>query len=311
MTNTSERDRLVVIVGPTGSGKTHWSIELAKQIDSEIISADSRYLVRELNIGTAKPSETELSQVRHHLINVSTLENPWNLGLYLQEATRLIHEINQAGKLPILSGGTGQYIRAVLKGWEVPSQMAVEPLREALEAWGETVGFEELHRKLSLLDPVSAAQIDYRNKRRTIRAWEVILTSGRRFSEQRTRSDPPYQKLVIGLNLPRDVLYAGLDERLERMLASGFLEEVRLLKERGLTDPMKTMGIIGYTELSDYLDGQIDFDEALRRIRHNTRVYVRRQANWFKPSDPEIHWLDARDPALLEKMLDLVKSNLD
>lgn len=307
--NTLNPLKLVILVGPTGSGKSSLAIRLSKELNGELISADSRYLYRELNIGTAKPSPEELASVPHHLINVTTLDSPWSLGVFQREATRLIEDINTRGKLPILVGGTGQYVRAILENWEVPGQVPLDNLRETIEAWGERIGFDTLHGRLARLDPEAAAQIDYRNKRRTIRALEVILATGKRFSDQRTKSSSPYQTLVLGLDWPRELLYQRIDARIDAMLAQGLVDEVRSLRDMGKAADLRCMGIIGYPEILNYLDGETSLDEAVVLIRRNTRVYVRRQANWFKPSDPRIHWFKAADPAAVDHMLDLIKSH--
>lgn len=304
----TQKPRLLILVGPTGSGKTRTAIELAKKLDGEIISADSRYLYQELTIGTAKPSEAELAEAPHHLVNVTTLDRPWNLGLYLKEADRLIRVINTAGHLPIMAGGTGQYVRSIVQNWSVPEQHPVDELRDGLYAWGDEIGFETLHQKLGLLDAEAASKIDWRNKRRTIRALEVIFLTGRRFSELRTQAESEYDTLTLGIRWPRELLYQRIDQRIDQMLNDGLVEEVSHLKQLGLEESMKKLGAISYTEISDYLDGQFDLEEAVRRIKHNTRVYVRRQANWFKPTDSSIHWFNATDPAMLVNMLDLVQS---
>lgn len=298
--------QLLVLVGPTGSGKSTLAIQLAQALSAEIISADSRYFYRELTIGTAKPSAAELALVPHHLINVTSLVEPWSLGVYQKAATQLIAEINARGRLPILVGGTGQYIRAITENWQVPAKMPEEALRQAIEHWGEQIGWQALHARLARLDPTAAKLIDYRNKRRTIRALEVIFTTGRRFSEQRTKAESPYQQLIIGLAWPRDQLYARIDARIEAMFAAGLVEEVRELVAQGFSEALKHIGIIGYAEVLQYLEGEITLEEAKQLIRHNTRVFVRRQANWFKASDPTIHWFNAADPALLTQVLDLV-----
>ncbi len=300
--------RLLVLVGPTGSGKSAYAIQVCRALQGEIISADSRYLYRELNIGTAKPSPEELASAPHHLINVATLDEPWSLGLFQKEAHHLIRNINDRQKIPILVGGTGQYIRAILESWEIPAQSPVEELREAVESWGNRIGFEALHSRLAKLDPEAAARIDYRNKRRTIRALEVIFTSGKRFSDLRGKSSSPYQTLVLGLAWTREELYQRIDARIDHMLASGLVEEVRTLRNAGKAEALKRMGIIGYAEILSHLEGEVTLDEAAAQIRRNTRVYVRRQANWFKPSDPDIHWVNAADPAALERMLDLIRN---
>lgn len=297
-----------MLVGPTGSGKSGLAIQLATALDAEIVSADSRYLYRQLNIGTAKPTEGELSQVPHHLIDVADLHQPWSIGEYKVEAENIIQNMHQRGKIPIVTGGTGQYIRALRQNWQIPELEADHRMRTVLEKIGDKVGFEKLHQNLKVLDPQAAELIDYRNHRRTIRALEVIFSSGVRFSQARSRKDSPYEMLMIGLRWEREELYQRIDARIEQMLKEGFLDEVRGLINHGYKDALLKMRVIGYSELIAYLDNNLSLEEALMLIKRNTRKYVRRQANWFKPTDSEIHWLNAKDPAILEKMLDLVSA---
>ncbi len=299
---------LLLIVGATASGKSAFAIELARALDGEIVSADSRYLYRELDIGVAKPTEAELNLAKHHLINVATLKEPWNLGLYKQSATKIIEEIQMRGRLPILAGGTGQYIRSILQNWQVPSHGPVDQLREDLETIGNKMGFDKLHEMLDAIDPEAAAKIDYRNHRRTIRALEVILSTGKKFSDLRDKDKPPYQTLTIGLELPRELLYARIDQRIEDMIGKGLVAEVQHLLELGFGPSLDSMRVIGYNEIVSHLRGEICLDEAIALIKRNTRSFVRRQANWFKPTDPKIYWLNAQDPMLLEKALDLVRN---
>ena len=300
--------KLIILIGPTASGKTRFSIELAKALDTEIISADSRYLYKPLNIGTAKPSDDELSQVRHHLINCADLDTPWSLGEYKEVAESLIFKLNEEGKVPVLSGGTGQYIRAISQNWQVPELEADHRMRDIIEKIGEDIGFDVLYEKLKILDPQAADFIDYQNHRRTIRALEVIFKTGKRFSESRTKSESPFEILTIGLQWERQELYQRIDKRIEQMLSDGFEDEVRGLVSQGYKDALLKMGVIGYTEMISFLDEEISLEEAVMVIKRNTRKYVRRQANWFKPNDPEINWLDAKDPEILEKMLGLVSA---
>lgn len=302
------KPKLIMLVGPTGSGKSGLAIQLATALDAEIVSADSRYLYRQLNIGTAKPTEGELSQVPHHLIDVADLHQPWSIGEYKVEAENIIQNMHQRGKIPIVTGGTGQYIRALRQNWQIPELEADHRMRTVLEKIGDKVGFEKLHQNLKVLDPQAAELIDYRNHRRTIRALEVIFSSGVRFSQARSRKDSPYEMLMIGLRWEREELYQRIDARIEQMLKEGFLDEVRGLINHGYKDALLKMRVIGYSELIAYLDNNLSLEEALMLIKRNTRKYVRRQANWFKPTDSEIHWLNAKDPAILEKMLDLVSA---
>lgn len=300
---------LLVVVGPTAVGKSSLAIRLALALNAEIVSADSRYLYRELEIGVAKPSFADLATVKHHLINVARLSNPWNLGLYKQSATQIISEIHLRNRLPILTGGTGQYVRSILQNWQIPSHGPVSQLREDLETIGDHIGFDKLYKILSAIDPQAAAIIDYRNHRRTIRALEVILSTGKKFSDLRNKDEPPYNTLIIGLELPREVLFTKIDERVEAMISQGLVGEVQKLLDAGLGPALEKMRVIGYQEIIAHLRGEISLEEAVALIKRNTRAYVRRQANWFKPTDPDIHWLNAQDPALFENALDLVEIN--
>ena len=302
------KPKLIIMLGPTASGKTGLAIQLAQALNTEIISADSRYLYKELNIGTAKPTQDELAQVRHHLINCTILDQPWSIGEYKTEAEKLIQRLNDEGKIPILSGGTGQYIRAIRQNWQIPELEADDCMRTVIEGIGKEVGFEKLHDNLRVIDPEAASFIDFRNHRRTVRALEVIFKTGVRFSQIRSKETSPYDSLIIGLEWERKELYERIDSRIEQMLQEGFIEEVRQLIENGYKDALLKMGVIGYSELIAFLDGQTSLEEAVVLIKRNTRKYVRRQVNWFKPTDPEIHWLKAQDPAILKKMLDLVRA---
>ena len=286
---------ITVIVGPTAVGKTAFSIAFARLIQAEIVSADSRYFYRGMNIGTAKPTAEEMQGIPHHLIDVAEPDQTWSLALFQQKAHAAILDIHQRGKNVLVVGGTGQYIRAVLEGWSPPELTPDLSMRKALEAWAAAIGGQELHHKLERIDPAAAAKIDYQNVRRTIRAFEVIFTSGQLFSEQRKQIDSPYQPLVIGLTRPRAELYERIDRRIDQMFEDGFVTEVRELLDRGFSPDLPSMSAIGYREVSAYLRQEISLEEAVLQIRRGTRNYVRRQANWFKQSDPQIHWYDLSD----------------
>jgi tRNA dimethylallyltransferase len=283
---------LVVIVGPTAVGKTEISLQLAERLDGEIVSMDSRLFYRGMDIGTAKPSYLEQARVSHHLIDVAEPDEVWSLADFQRAAREVIQGIHQRRKLPFLVGGTGQYVRAVIEGWDLPEQEADVELRTELEKWAQAVGAKSLHERLAILDPEAAQVIQYQNVRRTVRALEVIFRTGRRFSEQRQRSQSPYSLLVIGLIRPRPELYARLDDRIEQMIAQGFLDEVRELLAKGYSTDLPTMSAIGYREITAHLRGEISLDEAVIRMKRSTRDFVRRQANWFKTSDPNIHWFE-------------------
>lgn len=286
------RPPLVVILGPTAVGKTELSIRLAERFEGEIISADSRLFYRGMDIGTAKPGPEERARVPHHLIDVADPDNPWSLALFQQTARQAIKEIQARGRLPFLVGGTGQYLRAVSEGWRIPRAEPDPRLRLALEHWADEIGREGLHRRLAVLDPRAADRIDYRNLRRTVRALEVIFSTGERFSEQRRRGPSPYRLLQIGLIRPRSELYRRVDERIQSMLDAGLVEEVRVLLDQGYSPDLPPLSAIGYREIIAYLNGEVTLEVAVREIQRATRVFVRRQANWFKPDDPDIHWFE-------------------
>jgi tRNA dimethylallyltransferase len=281
---------LVLIVGPTAVGKTEIAIQLAERLNGEIVSADSRLFYRGMDIGTAKPTREEQARVPHHLIDVADPDETWSLAQFQQEARRIIAEIHARGYLPFLVGGTGQYVRAVTEGWSPPEVMPDEKLRDELGRMKDERGKEWLHDKLKSLDPQAAEKIDARNVRRTIRALEVILSTGRKFSEQRGQAESPYQLITIGLTRPREELYARVDARIEAMFAAGFVDEVRGLLEKGYSPELPSMTGIGYRECVGVVKGQWTEDAAKVQIRRATRVFVRRQANWFKPTDETIRW---------------------
>ncbi len=293
---------LLLIVGPTAVGKTELAIELAERLPrgGEIVSADSRLFYRGMDIGTAKPTRDAQARVRHHLIDIADPDEILSLALFQQRASEAIADIHTRSKIPLLVGGTGQYIRAVTEGWSPPEVEPDERLRGELERMRDERGYDWLYAKLKSLDPEAAAKIDPRNYRRTIRALEVILSTGRRFSEQRRQSAPPYHLIAIGLTRPRSELYERVDQRIEAMFASGFPEEVRGLLARGYSPSLPTMSAIGYRECIQVIHGQLSEEQAKAEIRRATRVFVRRQANWFKETDPNIRWFRVENGVINE-----------
>jgi len=286
------RPPLILIVGPTAVGKTELSIQLAEHLNGEIVSADSRLFYRGMDIGTAKPSPKEQARVPHYLIDIANPDEILSLAVFQQKARELIEDIHTRNKIPFLVGGTGQYVRAVTKGWIPPEVKPNEALRNELEQQKEQNGIYWLHDKLRTLDPLAAEKIDARNYRRTIRALEVIMATGRKFSEQRGQSDSPYHLVAIGLTRPREELYQRVDQRIDMMFAEGFISEVKSLLDKGYSPTLPTMSAIGYRECVSVIKGELTEEQAKVQIRRATRVYVRRQANWFKPSDPNIQWFN-------------------
>jgi len=304
---TDTRPPLVVIVGPTAVGKTEVAIQLASRLNGEIVSADSRLFYRWMDIGTAKPTPEQRQQVTHHLIDIVEPDDPLSLATFQNAARQAISTIHERRHLPFLVGGTGQYIHAVIEAWQVP---AVEPqpaLRRVLERWAQQISPEGLHARLAVLDPEAAMRIEPRNLRRTVRALEVILSTGLRFSEQRLRIPSPYRTLILGLNRPRQELYARVDDRIQGMFDAGFVDEVRDLLSRGFSPELPALSAIGYREIVNYLSGKTGLDEAIAQIKRKTRIFVRRQANWFKRDDAEILWFDLR-PGTLDEMEGIIRT---
>ena len=285
-----QKPHLILIVGPTAVGKTELAIQLAERMNGEIVSADSRLFYRGMDIGTAKPTREEMTRVSHHLIDIADPDDILSLAVFQQKATKSIEDIYARKRIPFLVGGTGQYVRAVTQGWSPPEVEPDERLRAELERMKEERGIYWLHDKLKGLDPESAEKIDARNYRRTIRALEVIMTTGRKFSEQRGQRASPYHLITVGLMRPRPELYERVDERIDVMFEKGFLEEVRGLLAKGYSPSLPTMSAIGYRECIRVIHGELTEEQAKAEIRRATRVFVRRQANWFKESDPHIQW---------------------
>ncbi|MEI7848136.1 MAG: tRNA (adenosine(37)-N6)-dimethylallyltransferase MiaA [Chloroflexota bacterium] len=295
MSPIDPRPPLIVIIGPTAVGKTTLAIQLAARLDGEIISADSRLFYRGMDIGTAKPTLEEMLQVPHHLINVANPDETWSLAIFQQKAREIINHLHELNKLPFLVGGTGQYIRAVTEGWTPPEVLPDPRLRSILESLATQYSPIWLHEKLRILDPISAERIDARNLRRTVRALEVIFTSGQTFSTQRGTSISDYRLITIGLKRPRPELYARIDERIENMFAQGLLGEVTKLLENGYTPDIPSMTAIGYRESIAVVQNKMTLDDAKVLIKRLTRIFVRRQGNWFKEEDPQIQWFDMND----------------
>ncbi len=305
MQSPKPKPPLIVILGPTAVGKTETSITLAEHLDAEIISADSRLFYHGMDIGTAKPSREERRRAPHHLIDVADPDQIWSLAKYLRAAREMIDDIHARGKLPFLVGGTGQYIRAMVEGWQVPEVNPDPRLRDRLEAWAEQIGPEGLHARLQALDPKAAAKIDPPNLRRTVRALEVILTTGQPFSRQKGRKPPPYAILQIGLLRPREEIYERVDARIHKMLETGLIEETQALLDQGYSPELPPLSAIGYRQVIQYLNDKISLEEVITQMKRNTRRFVRHQANWFSEDDPHIHWVDA-GPGAVEKMEALI-----
>ena len=301
---------VVFIVGPTAVGKTEIAVHIANQLQAEIISADSRLFYREMDIGTAKPSNHERNSIKHHLIDVADPDETWSLAIFQNAAMAAIDQILENRKLPIVVGGTGQYIRALIEGWTIPELEPCQPLRHFLLKWAEEIGPEQLYQKLQVVDPEAAKRIEWQNTRRTIRALEVMLITGKRFSDSRRNKTPKICYKMVGLNRSRGDLYQRIDLRLEKMIADGFIAEVQALLSKGYSSELPSFSAIGYREIAASIQGIISLEEAISLIQKKTRVFVRRQANWFKTNDQRINWFEVQ-PGIENKIIDFINEDPD
>jgi tRNA dimethylallyltransferase len=281
---------VVAIVGATATGKSALALELAEALSGEIVSVDSRLLYRGMDIGTAKPTRDERSRVAHHLIDVADPDETWSLARYQEAVYQVVPRILADGHLPFLVGGTGQYMRAVLEGWNPPEEAYDPRIRARLEAEAQAGRGGALVARLEQVDPSSAARIDPRNLRRVIRALEVYEASGDPASARSRRQSPMFDAVQLGLALPRPELYDRIDRRIDSMIEAGLVEEVRGLLARGYDRRLPSMSAIGYGEIAAHLAGETDLTEAVRRMRSATRRFVRHQANWFRLTDLTIRW---------------------
>ena len=297
---------LLVVGGPTASGKTDLAITLAETLGGEIVNADSRQVYRGMDIGTAKPTAEQQARIPHHLIDLVDPDQPFSLGLYVRLAHEVIRDIQRRGCLPILTGGTGLYLRAITQGYEVPEVAPDLDLRAQLESEAATGGLPTLVERLRALDPAGAATIDIKNPRRVIRALEVSLATGKPFSASQRRN-PRYQSMVILLDGGTDVLFPRADARLDRMLRDGFAEEVARLLAAGYSADLPAFSALGYWELARAARGECSQDAAVAEIRRTTRAFIRRQRTWFRAESGATR-LDITHPDLAERVLAAVES---
>ena len=291
---------LVVIVGPTAVGKTALSLHLAEVLEGEVVSADSRLFYRGMDVGTAKPTPEERARVPHHLIDIANPGETVGLAEFQEQAYAAIEDVHARKKLPLLVGGTGQYVRAVVEGWCIPRVPPDPALRAELEAQAGREGAATLHARLARLDPEAAARIDARNVRRVIRALEVCLITGRPISQQQRRRPPPYRTLQIGLTMERVALYERADQRVEAMVAAGLEDEVRRLVEAGYGWDLPAMSGLGYAQFRPYFEDEATLEDVVAEIERATRRFIRHQYNWFRLNDPAIRWFDVAGTTVVD-----------
>lgn len=304
MMNHAPHKTLIIIAGPTASGKTAAAIELARHYKTVIVSADSRQFYQEMSIGTAKPDDNELAAAKHYFINSHTISQPFSVGNYEKECLLLLAELFKTHDVVILAGGSGLFIKAITEGFdEFPD---TDPaIREKLNKEFEEQGIIPLQEKLKIADPDYYNQVDLNNPQRVIRALEIFEGTGQPFSSYRksTINKRPFNIVKLGLTLPREVLYKRINQRVDLMVQHGLVNEVKsLLPYRQLN----ALNTVGYSELFDYFDEKTDVQTAIDLIKQNTRRFAKRQLTWFG-KDKEIIWLQADSKNLLAEMLSVIK----
>lgn len=298
---------VLAVVGSTASGKTNLSILLAERLRGEIISVDSRQIYRYLDIGTAKPTQEELRHITHHFIDILNPDQDYSAGEYGQQARLKIGELLEQKKLPIIVGGSGLYIRAIIDGiFEGPGKNT--EIREQLEEEVSRLGKEVLFEKLKIVDPVSASKMDATKVRRVIRALEVYYTTGKPisnlYSVQQTK--PFFDVIQFGLDWERKYLYERINKRVDKMVGEGLVEEVRGLITRGYSRNINALNSVGYKEAFDFIDGKLTKEEMIKLIKQNTRRFAKRQLTWFR-ADKRIRWIHVNEETDWNEIADFMQ----
>lgn len=306
MLNRQQKQPLVVVLGPTAVGKTAFSVELAAALNAEIVSGDSMQFYRYMNIGTAKITPGEMLScsgrlIRHHMIDICDPDEPMSVADFQAAAMRQIAEIAARGRLPMVVGGTGLYLSALVDGYELGAVPGGDTaIRDRLHAEYQTLGAAALHQRLAQADPVSAARISPNDEKRLTRALEVLEVTGRPISGQSRAAESPFDVLLIGLIRERDEIYRRIEQRVDVMLEQGLVDEVQRLLNMGFGAGLKPMQGLGYRQLCQYLAGGITYDEAVELIKRDTRHFAKRQLTWWR-RDERICWQQANVP--LDKIL--------
>jgi len=309
MVNGAARLPLILIAGPTGVGKTALSLDLADRLRTEIVNADSMQVYRYMDIGTAKPTEDERARVRHHLLDAVDPDEPFDAAAYAELAHPVVKTIHDLGRIPLVVGGTGLYMKVLTRGICQGPEVA-PAVREMLRREAHEKGLTALHEELKAVDPVLGESLHPHDRQRIIRALEVFRSTGRRLSEWQAAhrfAQNLYPTLKIFLTRSREDLYDRIDRRVLQMMDSGFLEEVEKLLQRGYGPELKPMQSLGYRQLAQHLLEGLPLDAAIDQIQRDTRRYAKRQLTWFR-GDPEFHWMDAEDP---EAAMTWIEDQLD
>ena len=292
MTTNTPQDKLIVILGPTATGKTKLAVRIAKELRTSIVSGDSMLVYRGLDIGSAKPDKAERGGVRHALIDcLNPADESFNAADFQRLAAEEIHAVNQSGTIPILAGGTGLYVKALLEGYRFNKNQEDSEYRASLERLAVKHGKTYIHKMLEKLDPEAAARLHVNDFRRVIRALEVCRLGQERISRNKQENGLVYDACVIGLRSDRKLLYERIEKRVDAMISAGLEEEVRRLMTRGVSRNARAMQGIGYKEMAAYIEGELSLEDAVSDIKKATRHFAKRQFTWYRKM-PYIHWLD-------------------
>lgn len=303
---------IIAVVGPTASGKTTFAVEIAKRFEGEVISMDSMQIYKRFCIGTAKPSPEEMQGIKHHMIDVVEPDEPFNANDYAGIARRMVNDIYLRGKMPVLCGGTGLYLNSLLYSYNMSEASFDDSLRKQLYDDAEKYGADFLYAKLQKVDPASAEQIHPNNVKRVVRALEIYMLTGKPKSEQVTAErESVFDALIFGMEWDRDILYDRINRRVDVMLENGLEKEVRELVSAGVLklrgDTSQVGQAIGYKEMLEYIDGKISYDDAVEKIKMNSRRYAKRQITWFKRTE-NIKWMNPCDDGAASEAFDIIEN---
>lgn len=301
-------NKIIVIVGPTAVGKTYVSVELAKKINTEIVSADSMQIYKEMDIGTAKITNNEMQGIAHHMIDMVSPDEDYSVSEFKRDAEKIIDGLHSNNKVPIIVGGSGLYVNSIIYDLDFGKAKSNEKLRDYYNYYHREHGEDALYDKLMRIDPAAAEKIHKNNVKRVIRALEVYDITGVRFSELNTDIRKPgdkYECILVGLSMDRKILYKRINERVDNMVSEGLINEVKSLLEKGYHKDLISMKAIGYKEIIDYLEGSVSLEEAVNILKRNTRRFAKRQYTWFL-KDENVKWFDVNDI----KAIDLTVENI-
>lgn len=299
-------NKIVVIVGPTAVGKTYASVELAKKLNTEVVSADSMQIYKYMDIGTAKITESEKNGIEHHMIDLIEPNENYSVSDFKIKAEKIIDDLLLNGKIPIIVGGSGLYVNSLIYDLDFGNAKSNEKIREYYTYYYKEHGEDKLYEKLQKIDPAAAEKIHKNNVKRVIRALEFYDITGYKFSEINTDIRKPSKKydcILIGLSMDRKQLYERINQRVDKMIDEGLIEEVKSLLNKGYDKNLVSMRGIGYKEIIDYLDGNMSIDESINILKRNTRRFAKRQYTWFL-KDEKVKWFDVKDVKDIDTTVD-------